>query len=83
VGKHATDLPKPPGWAWGFVAACVAIPVVTLGGAIPGALGAGSAALCHGLARDPKRPEQHRVLLCGLVTVVAWGAFGALLAAVA
>jgi hypothetical protein len=33
-----------PGWAWLFVAAYLAIPIVALGGCIPGAIGGGGAA---------------------------------------
>src|SRR5262245_10299611 len=35
-----------PSWAWGFVAACVAIPLISMGGAVPAALGGGGAAAC-------------------------------------
>ncbi|HEY1011189.1 MAG TPA: hypothetical protein VGE07_00700, partial [Herpetosiphonaceae bacterium] len=28
-----------PAWAWGFIIACLAIPVVTLGGGLPAAIG--------------------------------------------
>lgn len=37
-----------PWWGWVFVVACGAIPVLTLGGAVPTGLGAGAA--CAGIA---------------------------------
>lgn len=69
---------KAPAWTWAFVAACGAIPIVSLGGAIPGVLGGLGAMACYGLARDGKGAKGRRVLYCGLVTIVAWGAFGTL-----
>ncbi len=68
------EKPKPriPAWAWLFVAACVAIPVITLGGAIPGAIGGGGAFGCVAIARDTSKPVGVRLGLCIAVTVVCW-----------
>ena len=41
-----------PVWAWLFVIGCVLIPVLALGGAIPGAIGGGGAFACYSIARD-------------------------------
>jgi hypothetical protein len=51
--------PKPknppiPAWAWIFAVLCAAIPLVTLGGAIPAGIGFGGAGGCIGLARNPE-----------------------------
>jgi len=45
--------PPIPWWAWLFAGACILIPIITLGGAVPGALGAGSAGGCVYVARNP------------------------------
>ena len=70
-----------PGWAWGFIAACVLIPIVTLGGALPGAIGAGGAAGCAAIARDPSRETGTRVAICAGITVLSWVLFAVLLVA--
>ena len=53
-----------PRWAWIFMIMCVLIPVVSLGGAIPGALGVGGAAGCAGLAKSRKMKKSMRVISC-------------------
>lgn len=67
---------KAPVWVWAFVAACGAIPIVTLGGAIPAMLGGFGATACYGLARDGKGTRLRRILSCCAVTLVAWGVLG-------
>lgn len=69
--------PKMPIWAWAFVVACSAIPVVSLGGAIPAAIGAAGAVTCYGLSRDGKGSPVRRATLCSLVTLLCWSGFGA------
>lgn len=67
-------VPKPPipGWAWLFAVACGIIPVLTLGGAIPAAIGVGGAVGCVGVARNPSMPLGGRVALCVAITVGCW-----------
>ena len=72
-----------PGWAWIFAVACGAIPVFTLGGAIPGALGFGAAGGCLGVARDCSRPLLVRLAICALLTGLCWALFIALVGSVA
>jgi hypothetical protein len=67
-----------PAWVWTFVAACLLIPLISLGGAIPGALGAGSAFACHAVGSNSKRSTRSRALLCAAVTAGAWMLFLAL-----
>lgn len=69
----------PPAWGWLFIIACVAIPIVALGGAIPAGLGGGGAAGCYQIARDNSKSTQTRVLQCLGITVVVWAIFGALI----
>jgi len=61
-----------PGWAWIFMILCVLIPVVSLGGAIPGVLGVGGAAGCAGLAKSRKMKKSMRVISCIELTVLCW-----------
>jgi cation transporter-like permease len=61
-----------PAWAWLFAAACGIIPVLTLGGAIPGAIGFGGAAGCIAAARDSSKPLSTRITSCAGITVLCW-----------
>ena len=83
VVKPAEKPKKPPipVWAWLFAVACAAIPFLTLGGAIPAAIGFGGAAGCVGLARDSAKPLALRVAGCVGITLVCYAILGALLAA--
>lgn len=71
-GAAFTDLPA---WAWVFVIGCIAIPVVTLGGAVPGALGLGGAAACANLSKRAGWGTGVRVLACSAVAGGAWFVF--------
>lgn len=71
-----SDVPR---WAWPFVAGCGAIPVVTLGGAVPFLLGFGGASLCASVAKRERIPIPLRVLASAVVTLAAWGLLAALL----
>jgi hypothetical protein len=64
--------PRIPAWAWLFVVACGIIPVLTMGGAIPGAIGFGGAGGCIAIARDPQKPVGLRVAICSAITLVCW-----------
>jgi hypothetical protein len=71
-----------PKWSWAFCGACLAIPVVTLGGGIPAALGVGGASACASVAKKPDLSVAARVAIFGAVTAAAWGLLLALIAAV-
>jgi hypothetical protein len=72
--------PKSPIPAWGYVfaGACGILPVLTVGGAIPGAVGFGGAAACISISRDPSKSVAARVAICAAIAVVCWLAVGAL-----
>ena len=72
-----------PGWAWPLVALCLFIPVVTVGGALPVALGIAAALSCATTAKDTTRPPRTRVLLCVGITLFAWAGLAILLLLVA
>lgn len=71
-----------PPWAWAFAAACIAIPIVAIGGLIPGALGGGGAAACVAISRADK-PAWVRASLCTGLTAACWGLFAMLVVFVA
>jgi len=71
--KEGQALKSPiPAWGWVFAVAWGMIPVLTLGGAIPGAIGFGGAAGCVGVAREPSLPVPARVGICAAITVGCW-----------
>lgn len=70
-----------PLWAWVFIVACGAIPVVTMGGAVPFALGGGAAVGCATVAKKPRWSAATRVGACVGITLGAWVAFVAFLLA--
>lgn len=82
VGQEAPP-PPAPAWAWLFVVACVAIPIVALGGAIPGALGAGGAAACFQVAKVHKMSAVSRFVICLAITAGCWGLFALMIASLA
>jgi hypothetical protein len=64
-----------PWWGWVFVVACGAIPLVSLGGALPTGLGVGAAAAVAGISKRPDWPIAGRVAACGGIALAAWMAF--------
>lgn len=61
-----------PAWGWVAVALCVALPIATLGGALPAALGAGGALACYGVARDVTKPAATRAGVCAAIVAGCW-----------
>jgi hypothetical protein len=61
-----------PGWAWIFAVACGIIPVLTLGGAIPAAIGFCGASGCVTVARNDAKSVGVRVGICCGITAVCW-----------
>lgn len=70
---------KPPIPVWGYVFAglCVLLPILTLGGAIPGAVGFGGAAACVGISRDSKKSVGVRIAICAAIVFACWLIVGA------
>lgn len=82
AAKPAKPKPPPiPAWAWIFAVMCGAIPLVTLGGAIPAAIGFGGAGGCIGLARNPELNIAVRVGGCIAITAICWGLLGGMFVA--
>lgn len=72
-----------PGWAWVFIIGCLAVPIVSLGGAVPGALGFGGAAGCANMAKKAGWEVLPRVMACAAITGGVWLVFIAFIVAVA
>jgi hypothetical protein len=71
-----------PPWAWPFVVACFAIPVVTLGGALPTGIGFGAASGCAQVSKKADWETPARVLACAGIAAAAWILVFGLLAAI-
>jgi hypothetical protein len=82
MGRVSSEKPPIPAWAWVFAAACGVIPVLTLGGALPGAIGFGGAAASVAVARDPEKSPGARFGICLAITALCWGLFLALVGGV-
>jgi len=63
--------------------ACLAIPMIALGGAIPGALGVGGGLYCLAVSREAKRTTRQRLIHCSSAVAVSWILFLALFGGVA
>jgi hypothetical protein len=75
--------PPPSRWVWIFAVACFAIPVVSLGGAIPAMIGVGGGLGCLNIARQLATTTRHKVFQCGAVAAGCWAIFFAFAAGVA
>lgn len=64
-----------PAWVWIFVVACAAIPIVSLGGALPAAIGVGGAFGCIAIGRNASRSAGMRIGICIGITVLCWVLF--------
>lgn len=63
-----------PWWGWLFAAACLAIPIFTLGGVFPVIIGAFGMLTVVSNATNASLTERTRVLRCLSVTIAAWAA---------
>ncbi|HMC63530.1 MAG TPA: hypothetical protein VKI65_01180 [Gemmataceae bacterium] len=72
-----------PAWGYFFAVACGIIPIISLGGCVPVALGLGGAGGCLQVARSHSLPVALRVVACMGITAVSWVIFGLLILAIA
>ncbi len=61
-----------PKWAWLFMIACMAIPLITLGGALAGAIGFGGAYVCLDIARRSTWQPRRRAAISAGVTLTCY-----------
>jgi hypothetical protein len=64
-----------PGWSWLFIVACAAIPIISLGGLVPGAIGFGAATGCASVAGNKSLDTVTRMIFCVGITIFAWALF--------
>ena len=67
------DLKSIPWWSWVFIAACVILPVTTIGGVIPVCLAFLASLLCIRVSSEPQTKKSTKFLACLCITAVAWG----------
>ena len=80
IKGHEASPPEPmPAWAWVFIVVCGAIPVVSLGGAIPAMIGFTGAFGCAAVSRNRSLPAGVRLGSCLAIAAAAWGAFALLI----
>ncbi|HUN05940.1 MAG TPA: hypothetical protein PLQ56_05045 [Aggregatilineales bacterium] len=60
-----------PSWGWGLIAACVGMPILTLGGALPFAIGFGGADGCTSVLRSSMPATTRAILSVGIV-ILCW-----------
>jgi hypothetical protein len=70
-----------PGWAWVFMIASALIPVISLGGALPAAIGVGGVSGTVSLSRYNRWSVALRASACAALTVACWSAFGLMILA--
>ena len=62
-----------PWWTWVFIVACAAVPISSLGGAIPTAIAVLGIILCVRVAIHPSIKLPVKIALCTLIAAIAWG----------
>jgi hypothetical protein len=72
AGRQVASGAQMPSWAWAFMAVCAAIPLVTLGGALPAAIGVGGVFGCRAAAIDSSMASGTRVAICVGITAMCW-----------
>jgi hypothetical protein len=82
MGEDALKTVLPTPWVWPFALLCFVIPVFSVGGALPAALGIGGGLYCLAIARDKKRSLRMKVVHCVVATLLAWVLFAIVAVAV-
>jgi len=73
--KPYTPLEAMPKWTWLFILACIAIPIVSLGGALPAVIAWFGAAFCARTSVSPEKSVFSKMVTCLVITISAWGVF--------
>ena len=77
--KLYVPLKSMPWWTWIFVIVCIAIPIVSLGGALPVVIALLCSIWCVRVSVSPNIRTAIKVLCCLGILVLAWILFGILL----
>ena len=76
--KTYVPLKSMPWWTWIFMASCIAIPIVSLGGALPVLFALLGTIWCVRVSTSPKMNTIMKVLCCFGISALAWGLIGVL-----
>lgn len=75
TGQHVKPSTPVPVWGWLFIIACGVIPIISLGGVIPAALGIGGAFGCASITRNASLSVIQKVIFSIGVTILCWVLF--------
>lgn len=70
--KPYTPLKNMPWWVWIFIAACIAVPIVSLGGALPVVIALLCSTWCVRISVAPDIKTVFKVFYCLGISVLAW-----------
>ena len=70
--KSYIPLKSMPWWTWIFVCACIAIPIISLGGALPVVIAILASIGCVRLSVSPTMKTAGKILSCLGITLAAW-----------
>lgn len=70
--KPYVPLKSMPWWNWIFIIACIAIPIVSLGGVLPTIFGIGGLFSCIRVSVLPNVKMFVKIMLCLGITAIAW-----------
>ena len=76
--KPYVPLKRMPWWTWIFIVACIAVPIVSLGGALPIVIALLCSALCVRISVFPNMNTGIKVLCCFGISALAWALLGVL-----
>lgn len=77
--KAYVPLKSMPWWAWIFIVACIAIPIVSLGGALPVVIALLCSMWCVRVSVSPSLNTAIKVFCCLGISALAWGLWGMLM----
>lgn len=80
--KLYVPLKSMPWWTWIFLVLCIAVPVVSLGGALPVGIALLCSIWCVRVAISPNMKTAIKILCCFGITALAWTLLGILLFAI-
>lgn len=77
--KPYIPLESMPWWTWVFIIACAAVPIISLGGALPVMFSLSCAAGCVKVSVMPNMSEILKVMCCFAISALDWVMLGVLL----
>lgn len=77
--KEYVPLKSMPWWTWIFIAICIAVPIVSLGGALPVLIALLCSVLCVRVSVSPNMKILPKILICSGISLLAWILLGILM----